>query len=78
MPSSRSLFMFGMQAAVLTVVVQAVFQIGSRARTNRLMFGIAAEAFGAIVTFRVPFPLIILTAGLSARRHDIDTAKVGV
>lgn len=42
------------------------------------MFGIAAEAFGAIVTFRVPFPLIILTAGLSARRHDIDTAKVGV
>ncbi len=55
---------FGLKAAVLAVVVQAVFRIGSRALKNRLMVGIAAAAFVAIFVFRVPFPLIILTAGI--------------
>ncbi|MGF6174406.1 chromate transporter [Ensifer sp. 4252] len=55
---------FGLKAAVLAVVVQAVFRIGSRALKNRLMIGIAAAAFVAIFFFRVPFPLIILTAGI--------------
>ncbi|PZM13954.1 chromate efflux transporter [Rhizobium tubonense] len=55
---------FGLKAAVLTVVVQAVFRIGGRALKNRLMIGIAAAAFIAIFVFRVPFPLIILTAGI--------------
>ena len=56
---------FGLKAAVLAVVVQAVFRIGSRALKNRLMIGIAAIAFVAIFFFRVPFPLIILTAGIA-------------
>lgn len=55
---------FGLKAAVLAVVVQAVFRIGSRALKNRLMIGIAAAAFVAIFVFQVPFPLIILTAGI--------------
>ncbi|MBP1871850.1 Chromate transport protein [Ensifer adhaerens] len=55
---------FGLKAAVLAVVIQAVFRIGSRALKNRLMIGIAALAFVAIFFFRVPFPLIILTAGI--------------
>lgn len=55
---------FGLKAAVLAVVVQAVFRIGSRALKNRLMVGIAVAAFVAIFVFRVPFPLIILTAGI--------------
>ncbi|OHV81874.1 chromate efflux transporter [Ensifer sp. LCM 4579] len=55
---------FGLKAAVLAVVVHAVFRIGGRALKNRLMIGIAAAAFVAIFFFRVPFPLIILAAGI--------------
>ncbi|PLU00951.1 chromate efflux transporter [Sinorhizobium medicae] len=55
---------FGLKAAVLAVVVHAVFRIGSRALKNYLMVGIAAAAFIGIFFFRVPFPLIILAAGI--------------
>lgn len=55
---------FGLKAAVLAVVVHAVFRIGSRALKNRLMIYISAAAFVAIFFFRVPFPLIILAAGI--------------
>jgi len=55
---------FGLKAAVLAVVVQAVFRIGGRALKNNLMIGIAVLAFIAIFVFHVPFPLIILAAGI--------------
>ncbi|MDQ3731782.1 MAG: chromate efflux transporter [Pseudomonadota bacterium] len=55
---------FGLAPAVLAVVVQAVFKIGSRALKNRVMVGLAASAFIAIFFFQVPFPLIIIAAGL--------------
>jgi chromate transporter len=55
---------FGLKAAVLAVVVQAVIRIGSRALKNRAMVTIAAVAFLAIFFFHVPFPLIILSAGI--------------
>ncbi|MBX9455110.1 MAG: chromate efflux transporter [Rhizobium sp.] len=54
---------FGLKAAVLAVVFQAVARIGSRALRNRVMIGIAAIAFVAIFFLRIPFPLIILAAG---------------
>ncbi|MBW3564745.1 MAG: chromate efflux transporter [Acidobacteria bacterium] len=53
---------FGLKAAVLAIVLQAVVRIGSRALKNNIMFGLAAAAFIAIFFFDVPFPLIILTA----------------
>lgn len=55
---------FGLKAAVLAVVLQAVVRIGKRALKNRVMVLIAVSAFLAIFAFRVPFPLIILTAGV--------------
>lgn len=55
---------FGLKAAVLAIVVQAVIRIGSRALKNRAMVAIAAASFVAIFGFAVPFPLIILIAGL--------------
>ncbi|TCU41535.1 chromate efflux transporter [Rhizobium azibense] len=55
---------FGLKAAVLAVVVQAVFRIGGRALKNWLMIAIAAAAFIAIFFFQVSFPLIILAAGI--------------
>jgi chromate transporter len=55
---------FGLKAAVLAVVLEAVMRIGKRALKNRVMIGLAAGAFLAIFLLDVPFPLIILAAGL--------------
>jgi chromate transporter len=56
---------FGIKAAVLAVVVEAVLRIGRRALKNGVMIGIAVAAFVGIYIFRVPFPLIILAAGVA-------------
>src|SRR5262245_49547562 len=55
---------FGLKAAVLAIVLEAVVRIGRRALKNNVMLGLAAAAFVAIFAFHVPFPLIILTAAL--------------
>jgi chromate transporter len=55
---------FGLKAAVLAIVVQAVLRIGSRGLRNRAMLAIAAAAFVAIFFFGAPFPMIVLFAGL--------------
>lgn len=55
---------FGLKCAVLAVVVQAVVRIGSRALKNKVMVAIAAVAFVAIFFLHVPFPLIIIAAGI--------------
>jgi chromate transporter len=55
---------FGLKAAVLAVVVQAVVRIGARALKRREMIALAAAAFTAIFAFHVPFPLIVLSAGV--------------
>jgi len=55
---------FGLKAAVLAVVLQAVLRVGAKALQNRLLVGVAAAAFIAIFFLGVPFPLIILAAGV--------------
>jgi chromate transporter len=55
---------FGLKAAVLAIVIQAVVRVGKRALRNRIMIGLAAIAFIAIFFFNVPFPLIIIAAGV--------------
>jgi chromate transporter len=55
---------FGLKAAVLAIVLEAVVRVGRRALKNNVMAGIAAAAFVAIFFYDVPFPIIILTAGL--------------
>jgi len=55
---------FGLKAAVLAVVLEAVVRIGRRALKNSIMVGLAAAAFVAIFFYGVPFPIIILTAGV--------------
>jgi chromate transporter len=62
-PAVTAVF-FGLKAAVLAVVVEAVIRIGKRALKNRTMVGIAASAFVAIYLFKVPFPFIVLGAAL--------------
>lgn len=55
---------FGLKAAVLAIVVEAVVRVGKRALKNRIMIALAASAFVAIFFFAVPFPIIIVAAGL--------------
>ncbi len=61
-PLAGAIF-FGLKAAVLAVVVEAVVRIGRKALKNEVMIGFAAAAFLAIFFLRVPFPVIILLAG---------------
>ncbi|TJX50079.1 MAG: chromate transporter, partial [Mesorhizobium sp.] len=61
-PLVESLF-FGVKAAVLAVVVEAVIRIGRRALKNRVMVAIALCAFLGIYVLSIPFPLIVLIAG---------------
>jgi chromate transporter len=55
---------FGLKAAVLAIVLEAVLRIGRRALRNRVLLGLAAAAFVAIFFLDVPFPAIVLAAGL--------------
>ena len=55
---------FGLKAAVLAIVLQAVMRIAGRALKNRVMLAIAGIAFVGIFFFAIPFPLIVLGAGL--------------
>jgi chromate transporter len=59
-----SALFFGLKAAVLAIVLQAVVRVGTRALQNSVMVSLAALAFIAIFFFGVPFPVIVLTAGV--------------
>jgi chromate transporter len=56
--------LFGIKAAVLVIVVEALIRIGRRSLKSRLLIGVAAAAFIAIFFFQLPFPLIIALAAL--------------
>jgi chromate transporter len=53
---------FGLKAAVLAIVLEAVFRIGKRALKNNAMLAIAAAAFVGIFFLSIPFPIIIFGA----------------
>lgn len=56
--------LYGIKPAVVAIVVFAAYRIGSRALKNGLLLAMAAAAFIAIFAFDVPFPLIVLVAGI--------------
>lgn len=53
---------FGLKAAVLAVVIEAVLRVGRRALKSRLAVFIAAAAFAALFFFAIPFPFVVLAA----------------
>ncbi|MBA4149830.1 MAG: chromate efflux transporter [Verrucomicrobia bacterium] len=55
---------YGLKPAVLAIVAAAVIRIGNKVLKNEVMGAVAALAFVCIYFFKVPFPLIILGAGL--------------
>ena len=56
--------LFGIKAAVLVIVVEALIRIGKRALKSWLMIGLAALAFVGIYFLDLPFPLIVGLAAL--------------
>lgn len=55
---------FGLKAAVLAIVLEAVIRIGGRSLQNNVLIGLAAIAFIALTVFQAPFPLVVFGAGL--------------
>jgi chromate transporter len=56
--------LFGIKAAVLVIVVEALIRIGRRSLKSRLLIGVAAAAFIGIFFLDLPFPLIVALAAI--------------
>jgi chromate transporter len=54
----------GLAWAVVGIVAAALIRIGKRALKTRAAYAIAASAFIALLIFGVPFPIVIVVAGL--------------
>lgn len=57
-----SALLAGVQAAVLAIVLQALWRLSGRALQNRLHVALALAAFTALFAFNLPFPLVIFVA----------------
>ncbi len=55
--------LFGIKAAVLVIVVEALIRIGRRSLKTRLLVGLSGLAFIGIFFLDLPFPLIVAAAG---------------
>jgi chromate transporter len=56
--------LFGLKAAVIALVVQALVRIGRRAVRGRLHVALALGAFVALEFLGVPFPIVLLVAAI--------------
>jgi chromate transporter len=63
LPLVAALF-FGLKAAVLVLVVEALLRISRRALKGLPAYALAAAAFIALYAFRMPFPAVVLAAAL--------------
>ena len=57
--------LYGIKPAVVAIVLFACWRIGSRTLKHPLLWGIAVLAFVAIFALHLPFPVIVLSAGLA-------------
>jgi chromate transporter len=56
--------LYGVKPAVVAIVLHAAWRIGSRTLKHPVLWGIAAAAFVAIFALQVPFPAIVVGAGI--------------
>ena len=72
----KALF-FGIKAAVLAVVIQALIKIIPTVLHNPRLMVLAASAFLAVFFFNIPFPIVIILAGFAgwviARNDELET-----
>ncbi|MBI1818927.1 MAG: chromate efflux transporter [Nitrospirae bacterium] len=62
-PVIAALF-YGLKAAVVAIVASAVIRIGKKALKNQVMLFLAATAFVGLYFLKIPFPVIIISAGI--------------
>ena len=82
-PLVEALF-YGIKAAVLVIVVEALLRVGKKALSRKLHWLIAALAFTGIFFLSIPYPLIVLMAGVfglligasQEEAHDVDMGHV--
>jgi chromate transporter len=77
-PLVEALF-YGIKAAVLVIVVEALLRVAKKALSQRVHWLIAALAFVGIFFLSIPYPLIVLMAGLCGwfmRTVDMDRKAV--
>ena len=79
LPLTQAIF-FGIKAAVLAVVIEAIVRIGKRALKTAPRYALAASSFAAIFLFDISFPLIIAAAAaigyLGGRRQPADAVPL--
>ena len=69
--------LFGLQAAVLAVVAEALVKVSKRALSGAWAVGLAVAAFVAIALLAVPFPLVVMGAALlGSARHALRGGSV--
>ncbi len=56
--------LYGIKPAVTAIVVFAAYRIGTRALKNSVLWTMAAAAFIAIFAIKIPFPVIVISAGI--------------
>lgn len=84
-PLVEALF-YGIKAAVLVIVVEALLRVSKKALSQQVHWVIAALAFVGIFFLSIPYPLIVLMAGLfgwfmgtaDTDRQAVDMAHVSV
>lgn len=72
--------LYGIKPAVTAIVVFAAYRIGSRALKNNVLRAMAVVAFIAIFALNIPFPYIVLMAGIIAfvgSKYAPDKFKAG-
>lgn len=57
--------LYGIKPAVTAIVVFAAYRIGARILKNGILWSITLLSFLAIFVLQIPFPYIVLTAGLT-------------
>jgi chromate transporter len=68
--------LFGLKAAVLALVLEALLRVSKRALKDGFAYLIAVLAFIAIALLKLPFPLVVLAAALAGFvRHQLTTEE---
>ncbi len=66
---------YGVKAAVLAIVIEALLRISKRALKGTEHWIVAGLAFLAIFVFAIPFPIVIIAAGLFGFWQTNDSAS---
>ncbi|HWR72548.1 MAG TPA: chromate efflux transporter [Nitrospirota bacterium] len=74
LPAVAALF-YGLKPAVVAIVLEAVLRIGKKSLKTMSLYSLAAAAFIGIYFFSVPFPIIVLSAGLIGYLTGITPAN---